>query len=278
MRGSQTKQKRAIAIAQYGALLLVLAGFLLPILWVLLASFDPHAGQIIKLPADPTLRNYAAVFQDPSNIRGFINSFIISGLQSLVVVALSFVAAYPLSRYRLSWKRRFLYVIVFMTALPLNAIMVPVFKLFISLNIQNSLVSTSLFMAAANLPYGIWMMKNFMDAVPVSLEEAAWVDGVGTFRTMLHIIVPLMVPGLSTVLIYVFTNAWGNFFVPFILLQDAAKYPASVRIYQYFQHSGLVEYGGLAAYSVIYTLPCVILYGLTQKYMSQGFAMGGADK
>ncbi|HWR12268.1 MAG TPA: carbohydrate ABC transporter permease [Rectinemataceae bacterium] len=259
-------------------MLLIFASFLLPILWVLLASFDPHAGQIIKLPTEPTFENYLSVFSDPSNIRGFVNSLAISGLQSIVVVLFSFLAAYPLSRYKLSWKKRFLYVIVFMTSLPLNAILVPVFKLFVNFGIQNSLVSTSLFMAAANLPYGIWMMKNFMDAVPVSLEEAAWVDGVGTFDTMRHIIVPLMVPGLSTVLIYVFTNAWGNFFVPFILLQDSAKYPASVRIYQYFQYSGLVEYGKLAAYSVVYIIPCIFLYGFTQKYMSKGFTLGGADR
>lgn len=272
------KRKRAIGAVQYGALALVFVAFVLPILWLALASIDPHANQIIKLPAKPTLENYASVLADPDNLRGFLNSFVLSGLQSVVVVVVAFLAAYPLSRFRLSWKRRFLYTIVFMTALPLNAIMVPVFKLFVSCGIQNSLVSSSLFMAAANLPYGIWMMKNFMDAVPVSLEEAAWVDGVGRLEAMRLIVVPLMVPGLNTVLIYVFTNAWGNFFIPFILLQDAAKFPASVRIYQYFQLSGLVEYGKLAAYSLVYMLPCVVLYAATQKYMSKGFAMGGADR
>lgn len=274
----KTKRKQAIEIAQYGGLFLVFVGFVLPILWLLLASLDPHAGQIIRVPGEPSLENYAAVFRDPNNVRGFLNSLAISGLQSVVVVILSFLAAYPLSRYRLGWKKRFLYVIVFMTALPLNAILVPVFKLFVNLGIHNSLVSTSLFMAAANLPYGIWMMKNFMDAVPVALEEAAWVDGMGTFGAMRRIVIPMMVPGISTVLIYVFTNAWGNFFVPFILLQDAAKFPASVRIYQYFQLTGLVEYGRLAAYSVVYIFPCVLLYGITQKYMSRGFTMGGADR
>ena len=272
------KHKKIISIAQSFGLLVVFIGFIVPILWVLFASFDPHAGQIIKLPKVPTLHNYVSVFKDPSNILGFLNSLILSGLQSIVVVVLSFLAAYPLSRYKLGWKKQFLYIIVFMTALPLNAILVPVFKLFLTFNIQNSLISTSLFMAAANLPFGIWMMKNFMDAVPISLEEAAWVDGLGTFKTMYHIVIPLMIPGLNTVLIYVFTNAWGNFFVPFLLLQDSTKFPASVRIYQYFQYSGLVEYGKLAAYSVIYILPCIILYGFTQKYMSKGFTMGGADK
>lgn len=278
MRGVKTKRKHSIELAQYGALLIIFIAFILPILWLAFASFDPHAGQIIAFPSTPTLQNYLSVFRDPANMRGFANSLVLSGMQSIVVVILSFLAAYPLSRYRLSWKKHFLYVIVFMTSLPLNALLVPVFKLFLSFNIHDSLISTSMFMAAANLPYAIWMMKNFMDGVPVSLEEAAWVDGVGTFEAMRRIVIPLMIPGLSTVLIYVFTNAWGNFFVPFILLQDAAKYPSSVRIYQYFQYSGLVEYGQLAAYSAVYILPCIVLYGFTQRYMSKGFAMGGADR
>ncbi|HRY55017.1 MAG TPA: carbohydrate ABC transporter permease [Spirochaetia bacterium] len=272
------KRKNAKSAAQYGALSLVFACFALPLLWLALASFDPNADQIIKIPGKPTLANYVSVLGGPENLQGFLNSLLLAGLQSVVDVAVAFLAAYPLSRFQLSWKRHFLYVIVFMTALPLNAIMIPVFKLFISCGIQNNLVTTSLFMAAANLPYGIWMMKNFMDDVPVSLEEAAWVDGAGKLKAMRKIVVPLMVPGLCTVLIYVFTAAWGNFFVPFILLQDAAKFPASIRIYQYFQLNGLVEYGKLAAYSVVYMVPSVVLYALTQQFMSKGFAMGGADR
>ena len=78
---------------------------------------------------------------------------------------------------------------------------------------------------SANMPYGIWMTKNFMDAVPVSLEEAARVDGANSIQVLKNVIIPLMKPGILTVLIYVFTGAWGNFFTPFILLQSTQKYP-----------------------------------------------------
>ena len=85
-----------------------------------------------------------------------------------------------------------------------------------------------------------------------------------------------MLPGVCTVGIYTFSGCWGNFFVPFILLSASEKYPASVMLYQFFsQHS--VAYGELAAYSVIYTLPSIILYVITQKWMSKGFSLSGAD-
>ena len=134
-----------------------------------------------------------------------------------------------------------------------------------------------LFMTASSLPYAIWMMKNFMDSVPISLEEAAWVDGAGRLKSIIHVITPLMLPGIFTIAIYTFSGCWGNFFVPFILLSSSEKYPAAIMLYQYFgRHS--VAYGMLASYSAIYAIPSIILYIITQKWMSKGFSMSGADK
>ena len=117
---------------------------------------------------------------------------------------------------------------------------------------------------------GLWYNKDVM-------EEAAWIDGCSRFQGIFKVILPLMLPGVCTVGIYTFSGCWGNFFVPFILLSASEKYSASVMLYQFFsQHS--VAYGELAAYSVIYTLPSIILYVITQKWMSKGFSLSGADK
>lgn len=272
------KKKRKILIAQYVVLIIIGIVFALPLLWLLQASLDLSAGPMIKFPEEPTIENYINVLTNPDNLRGFWNSFLIAGGSSVLTVLCALLASYPLSRYKLRGKAKFMYVILFMTSLPINAILVPVFKLFVNFGIQDSILSITLFMSATNLPYAIWMTKNFMDSVPVSLEEAAKVDGASTLTALMNIIIPLMKPGIFTVTIYVFTGVWGNFFVPFILLQTATKFPASVRIYQFFQGSGFIEYGNLAAYSVIYMIPCVVLYAFAQRYMSQGFALGGADK
>lgn len=272
------KRKRNSVIAQYVVLGMIAVLFVIPMLWLFFASIDFSANATISLPRNLTLGNYLEVFRNADNLRGFANSLYMAVITSVITVILSMLASYPLSRYELRGKTKLLYTILFMTSLPVNAILVPVFKMFISFNMQNKLISISLFMAATNLPYGIWMTKNFMDSVPLSLEEAARVDGANAMTVLRKIIMPLMKPGIFTVLIYVFTGVWGNFFTPFILLQSADKYPASVRIYQYFQEGGMIEYGRLAAYSVIYMMPCVVLYGFSQKFMSMGFAMGGADK
>lgn len=272
------KEKKSVVTLQYIILAIIAFLFLVPLIWLALSSIDLNASPLLSLPKNPTLENYIAVITNKDNLRGFLNSFIIAIITSSIVVVFSFLAAYPLSRYALKGKRYFMYVILFMTSLPINAILVPVFKLFVSFGLYDKVVSVALFMAATNMPYGIWMMKNFMDSVPVSLEEAARVDGANSLVVMRHIIMPLMIPGLCTVMIYVFTGAWGNFFIPFILLQNASNYPSAVRIYQFFDNNGLIEYGRLAAYSVIYMIPSVVLYSFSQRFMSKGFALSGADK
>ena len=87
-----------------------------------------------------------------------------------------------------------------------------------------------------------------------------------------------MFPGICVVFIYTFSGSWGNFFIPYILLSSKTKLPAAVMLYQFFGQHGTIAYGPLAAYSIIYALPSVLLYVLSQNYMSKGFTMAGAAK
>lgn len=252
--------------------------FLLPLLWVIVASFDRNAMQSLKLPSSITLENYKAVLKERANIRAFGVGLFISLGQSALVVLISGLAAYPLSRYELRYKKMFMYTILFMTSLPITAVMVPVYKLFLNLGLYDNIFGVVLFLTASSMPYGIWLMKNFMDTVPVELEEAAWVDGASILTSIRRIIAPLMFPGICVVGIFTFSGSWGNFFVPYILLQTLDKFPASIKLYQFFGNHGMVAYGQLAAYSVLYAMPSIVLYILSQNYMSKGFNMAGAAK
>lgn len=252
--------------------------FLLPLLWLVFASFDLNASQAAKLPETWTLENYKEVLQEAANQRAFVNGLIISLSQATAVVVVTLLAVYPLSRYEMKFKNMFMYTILLMTALPITTVMIPVYKMFLSIGLYNSTVGLILFLIATSLPYGVWLMKNFMDGVPIELEEAARIDGASTLQAIRRIVVPLMFPGICVVFIFTFSASWGNFFVPYILLQSIEKLPASVTLYQFFGQHGMIAYGQLAAYSVLYASPSVILYILAQKYMSQGFNLSGANK
>jgi len=252
--------------------------FLAPLLWLVTASFDANGGLSTRPPTRFTLSNFDAVLTWDVGGRPLVNGLLLSGGAALITVVVAVLAAYPLSRYQLRFRRPFLYSVLFTTGLPITAIMVPVYGLFVRLNLIDSLAGTTVFMAATALPMAIWMSKNFMDGIPVSLEEAAWVDGASPMQALRRIVLPLMLPGLAVVAIFNFISAWGNFFVPFVLLLDPAKQPASVNVFLFFGEHGGVAYGQLAAYSILYTTPVIALYLVVSRALGGGFTMAGAVK
>ena len=260
-----------------GVLAIVALCFLLPLAWVL-ASVDAHAGFETQLPKTFTLSNFSAVLKPDLTLVPLWNSLLLSAGAAVVTVVVAVLAAYPLSRYQARYNKPYLYTILFGTCLPITAIMVPVYSLFVQVNLLDSMAGVIFFMAATSLPMAIWMTKNFMDSVPISLEEAAWIDGASAMSALGRVVVPLMRPGLSVVFIFVFIQAWGNFFVPFILLLDPAKQPAAVSIYSFFGQYGAIAYGQLAAFSILYSVPVIVLYVLVSRGIGGSFAMTGAMK
>ena len=252
--------------------------FLVPMLWVLVASFDPHASFSLSLPQQLSLANYAAVLTPQLAALPLLNSLILSGGSALVAVVVATLAAYPLSRYRARFNSAFLYAVLFGICLPVTALMVPVYSLFAAVNLVDSMPATILFMAATLLPVSIWMMKNFIDGVPIDVEEAAWTEGASSLRALRSIVVPLIRPGIAVVFIFVFVNSWGNFFVPFVLLQSPEKLPAAVSIFAFFGQYGSVAYGQLAAYSLVYSAPVLALYVVVSRLVGGSSALAGAVK
>jgi multiple sugar transport system permease protein len=262
----------------YLVLALITAAFVLPFLWLVLASVQPGA----TLSATPrwtfSTANFRAVLNADTVYRPVLNSVIISGGTAVLTVFVAVLAAYPLSRYQSRFGRSFLYLILFATGLPITAVMVPVYAMYSRINLVDSIPGTIAFMAASSLPFAAWMMKNFMDGVPISLEEAAWTDGAGWFQSLHRIVLPLMIPGVTVVFIFTFVLQWGNFFVPFILLLSPEKQPASVTIYTFFSQYGQVAYGELAAFSILYTVPVVVFYSALSRVLGGAFSLTGAVK
>jgi multiple sugar transport system permease protein len=258
------------------SLLLLGACFVLPLLWLVLASLDAEASHETRAPARASLENFAAIMSPGLLFQPLWNSLVLSAGTAAVTLAAAVLAAYPLSRYRSRFNTPFMYAVLFGTCLPVTAIMVPVYGLFVQLNLLDSMPATIFFMATTTLPMAIWMTKNFMDGVPLSLEEAAWVDGASRMTALRTIVLPLMRQGLGVVFTFVFIQAWGNFFVPFVLLLSEANQPAAVSIFSFFGQHGAVAYGQLAAFSILYSLPVLALYVIVARGAGSSFALSGA--
>ncbi|MEV7288631.1 carbohydrate ABC transporter permease [Streptomyces sp. NPDC093252] len=265
-------------LAADAGLLAVAAAFVLPLAWVLLSAVDPGADLRVRIPDGVTFGHFDAVLTEDVTFRPLLNSLLLCGGATLLTVVCAALAAYPLSRFRSRLNRPFLLTVLFATSLPITAIMVPVYALFVQVDLIDTMRGTIFFFAASQLPFAIWLMKNFMDGVPKELEEAAWTDGASSLQSLVRIVLPLMGPGVAVVTVFAFVMMWGNFFVPFMLLLTPDQMPAAVSINEFFGNRGMVAYGQLAAFSIIYSTPVILLYVLVARRLGGGFALGGAMK
>jgi multiple sugar transport system permease protein len=255
--------------------LIVVAFFVLPDLWMIFASLENGAtlNTVLPTPMNFTLTNYTNILK--SLITPLANSLYICGLGTLVAIIISGIAAYPLSRYRFELKAPIMYGMLFLSVLPITAMMIPAYSMFVTLNILDSRWATSLFMAATSIPVNIWILKSFFDTISIELEEAAWVDGATRFQSLFHVVMPLSIPGFAVAALLSFVGQWGNFYVPFVLLSDSNKFPLAVSIYNFFSSRGIPDFGQLAAYSLIYTIVPLAIYFLASKSLTAGLNIGG---
>lgn len=248
--------------------------FLIPLLWPILASFNPDATLSVSLPTHPSLDNFVTIISNGTVAQPFANSLILAVSTMVLTIILAGLAAYPLSRYQFRGKKLLMYGILFASALPVLALITPLYAMYTTLNLQDTLQGCILFFVASALPFSIWLMKNFLDSVPFELEEAAAIDGASTLVGLWRVVLPLAAPGIAVVGVWSFLSAWTNFFVPLIILQSQDLLPASVTIYSFFGMYGQVNYGQLAAFAMLYALPAVALYTLVSRFFVKGISGG----
>jgi multiple sugar transport system permease protein len=271
-------QYRRISRAGLAAnLTLIVLGvaFLLPMLWMFFASVDADPDWAIKLPHHLTGKHFHAVVTG-GGLHSFQNSLYLAGMTTLITTAVAAFAAYPLARRQVPLRRTFLFAILFAAGLPVTMLLVPVYQLYVELDWLNSLLTTSLFLAATSLPFAIWLMKNFIEAVPRELEHAAQLEGCGTLQTLVRVVLPLALPGISVTAIYTFINAWGAFLVPLVLDSNPDDQPGPITIYNFMGSHGFFDFGELAAFSLMFSVPVIVLYLIMSRFFSGAFTFGGA--
>jgi len=261
-----------------GALYVFLAAvsvwFVLPILWLLLTPFSKEPSLGLSLTA-PTLKNFFELSHAATALAAFKNSAIISVSSVLIVVVLSSLASYALSRSNFPGKQLLItLLLIFSSVVTGVAAMVPVYALCQKLGLIDSYLAVVLVFSAGFLPTAIFILKDFIDRVPRAYEEAALVDGSRGIDLYFHIVFPLMGPGLAVVAVLCFVNIWSNFLVPFVLIRSNAKIPISVAIYQFFNEVGLPRIGLISAYSLLYALPVLLVYLWVSKKYGFGFFGG----
>jgi multiple sugar transport system permease protein len=267
--------KRANKALPSAALVLIGLVFALPLIWLVFAAFDSQASWAVEIP-HWTIANFRAVVTG-ADLRSLGNSLFVSVLATGIATAVGFPAAFALSRYNIPLNQFLVIALLFMTAIPVAVLIIPIYQIYSEIGWTGSIITASLFMGVTGLPFEVAIIKDGIDAIPRDFEEAAAVDQATTWDTLARVVWPLALPSISAAAVYGFINSWSMFIVPLVLLTSPSDIVAPITIYG-FIGSAVVRYGEIAAFSFLYSLPPVLLYFLISKFLRGGFALGGGVK
>lgn len=282
---------KLFSVIVYAFLTLILAVIAFPLIYLVSASFsDPQAviaGKVWLLPVDFTLRGYAAIFNDQSLVRGFLNSVLITVVGTAVNILVTVLMAYPLSR-RNFYGRKFFTIFMMFTML-FNGGLVPTYLLINNLHMYNSFAAV-IIPGCVGVTNVIICRTYFESSIPEELYEAAALDGCDDFGYLLRVVLPLSKPVLAVLVLYYAVGHWNSYFNEMIYLEDKMKYPLQVVLRQILIMSQIADemmldfstaervqgMADLLKYStiVVSSLPMLILYPFIQKHFVKGVMIG----
>lgn len=254
----------------------ILAFFVLPVLWLVFAPFDAHPGLNVKVP-DFTLHNFAVLFANSDAMASLGNSLILAIGSMVIVLVLGSLSSYALSRVRIPGRDVLLYSLLLLSSIITGtAAMVPTFLLMVKLGLIDSQFGVILVLSGGILPTVIFILKDFMDSTPKSYEESARLYGAKPLRILWDVVVPLARPGLAAIAVWAVVQVWGNFLVPYILLRSPSKSPAAVVMYTFYTEGGQPDLALISAFSLLFSLPVVAMYFFVSR--RYGFRFHGGIK
>lgn len=270
-------RQRPNVLAGLGALLW-LAIVAVPLYALLVATFQPtqdytSAGPLTP-PASPTLDNYVGAIEN--GVFGFVlNTAIVTAAVVAIVVTLAAMTGFAVVRSRTRWSNGVFRVFLLGLAIPSQAVVVPVYLIIVELGLYDSLTAIVLPTAAFALPVCVLILVGSMRDISEELYEAMALDGAGSVRTFLQLVVPLSRSGLSTIAVYAALQAWNGFLFPLILTQSADKRLITMGLFE-FQSQYRVDVPGLLAAVVLATVPLFLVYLFARRSLVRGMmGVGG---
>jgi multiple sugar transport system permease protein len=271
---TSSRRKRALVVGRTLAAVALTTFFLFPIYWLFMISFKTPE-EIFAFPprwwpSHIQFDNYAVLFKD-GDATTVWNSWVVASASTVLAMVLGSLCAYSLARFRTGGQHLANWIIS-QRMVPPIVVVFPIFLLYVFLGLVDTYLGLILVYTAFNLPYVIWMMRGYILDIPVSLEEAALVDGWTRWQVLWKVVVPMARAGLFATAILTFVFAWNEFLFALVLTRtEVATY--TVQVTHYFGgQSGF--WAKISAMSVLGTLPIFIVVAFMQRYLVRGISLG----
>lgn len=249
---------------------------LVPFTMMIFNSFKTMRELFLKpfsLPSKFSFDNFTKAWRFASIGVGYRNSLFVAGITVMIVAMLASMFAYMISKYDFSFRRAIFLYSMLGLALPARLAVIPIFILLRNMGLTNSLLGLILVYSSVNIPFSVFILKNFIDAVPNELCEAARIDGAGVGYIYYRVILPLIKPALSIVAIVTFVNVWNDFFFPLILINDRSKATITLAVSIFFGEYS-IQWPLLFAGLTLSIAPTVIMFLIFSRFFIAGMTQG----
>lgn len=254
---------------------LVLIFTLFPVYWMVSTAFDPQAasGARSLLPGGFGFSNFQVVLTEGGFGTFLRNSILVALATVLASGLLSLFAAIAVARFRFRLRTSVLVTILIVQMVPMEALVIPLFIQVRTLGMLNSLLGLVIVYVGFSLSFAIWNLRGFVAAVPVELEEAAYLDGASWWRMFRSVLLPLVAPGLVATSVFSFIVAWNEFIFALTFMQDDSKFTVAVGLRRFFGQYG-TDWGYVMAASTIITIPVMVFFVVAQRRLTGGLVSG----
>lgn len=263
----------------YFFIILLLCVVLLPFVWLLLGSFknqrELFTTPIQIFPNSLRWENYVRVFESQPFGDNILNSLIVSLLTTFFVIIIASMTSYSIARVDIKGKKLVLAGLLAITLLPPVTLLNPLYMLLNKVNLLNTHLGLAISLMVIELPMAVWFLTSYFDALPMAMEESAMIDGAGMFTMFRKILMPLLAPGVFTVSILIFINAWNNYLFAQVFNQLPKARTVTVALTLLRVDEFTISWEIISAGAIIVTAPLVLVVLLLQKRIISGMMDGG---
>ncbi|ADL03042.1 carbohydrate ABC transporter permease [Lacrimispora saccharolytica] len=277
---SRSKKKRNSLFSTYAILVFMASFIVVPVLWMISTAFKTEPQTYYPQPKwipDPfSLDSFRKFFNTYNFGRMTLNSLVVCLSAMIICVACACLAGYGVTRFRFKGRKQLMSFLLITQMFPGVMLVVPFYAVLSKYHLVNSLLGLVIVYAATNIAFSTWMIVSYFKTIPLELDEAARVDGASSFRIFWNIILPLIVPGIAAVAMFVLFNGWNEYMFSSVLVSKDELKTLTVGIIS-LNSQYQIKWNDLMAASSISSLPLVILFVSFQKYFIAGMT-GGAVK
>lgn len=273
---SKSVRQRKADRWSYLALSLIVLAVNLPFLQMLMTAFKSRLEAISStdfFPKHLSLESFTVVLTNSDFLANMLNSLKIALLVTAFCILFAVMAGYAVSRFRGAVFNTYTTFMLILQLFPGVLMLIPLFIIFRTMGLIDNHWSTILAYTTSNLPFSIWLLKGFFDSIPEDIEQAGMIDGCSRFASFWRLVLPVSMPGVSTVAIFTFINAWGEFTVASILLRSDRLLTMTVGL-QKFKQQFTTDWPSLMAASALCTIPTLCFLVFAQKYLIRGMSAG----